>query len=402
MKARPARAALAAASALVVMISGTALMAEFTRKVKQSEDEARKQLAAFAATYSTREQWQARAATIRRGILRGAGLVPPPVPCPLKPIIRGRKVCDGYTVENVAFESLAGFFVTGNLYRPTAPKGKLAGILCPHGHFHPTIGGGRFRASMQQRCATLARMGAVVLAYDMVGWGESDQTSHKDPIVLALQLNNSIRAVDFLISRTRVDAGRIGVTGASGGGTQTFLLTAVDDRIAAAAPCVMVSAHFFGGCVCESGMPIHRSPDHETNNCEIAALAAPRPLLLISDGADWTKNNPTVEFPHIRGVYRLFGAEGKVSNVHLSREKHDYGPSKRQAAYAFFARHLGLSTAGLARADGTVSEDGIRIVPTDALRVFTDRHPRPAGALEGAGAVAAALKKAQALRRDGT
>ena len=372
-------------------------MAQFKRKTKQSEGEARKQLAAFAATYTTRDQWLTRARTIRKGILRGAGLSPMPAPCPLKPIIHSRKACHGYTVENVAFESLGGFFVTGNLYRPAKLNGKAAGILCPHGHFRPTVGGGRFRASMQMRCATLARMGAVVFAYDMVGWGESNQTSHRnDPNVLAFQLLNSIRAIDFLIAQPNVDPKRIGVTGASGGGTQTFLLTAVDDRIAASAPCVMVSAHFFGGCVCESGMPIHRSGDHETNNCEIAALAAPRPQVLISNGSDWTKNNPAVELPHIRGVYALFGAEANITNAHFPKEKHDYGPSKRRAAYAFFARHLKLSTRGLTGKDGAVSEDGIRIFPTDALRVFTEKHPRPANALKDGKAIAAALKKAQA------
>lgn len=312
-----------------------------------SETEAKEQIARIRATHNSLEQWEDRAAAIRKQILVGSKLEPLPKRTPLNPIIKNKRNYKGYSVEAAAIEALPGFFVYGSLYRPIGFEGKRPGILCPHGHARKSNshGGGRLRPDQQNRCATLARMGAVVFSYDMIGFGDSEQVGwkHSHKQALTLQTWSSIRALDFLISLPEVDSTNIGVTGCSGGGTQTFLLTALDERVKVSVPVVMVSAHFFGGCHCESGMPIHKTANLETNNAEIAALAAPRPMKLISVGGDWTKNTPEVEYPFIQSIYKYYNAECQVENTHFPKEKHGYEFIKRQAMYPFMVKHLGLN-----------------------------------------------------------
>ncbi len=348
-----------------------------------TEDEAALMMKKFGESWDDIASWEKRADIIRQGIIEGMQLDEmPDIKENFNPIISNTRTMDGYTVENIAIESFPGFYITGNLYRPLDAEARNPAILCTHGHKSNR----GMTKNLQIRCAALARMGAIVFAYDMVGRGAAAQVRHTIPISLLLQTWNSHRVLEYLLSRPDVDATRIGMTGESGGATQTFILAAIDERIKVSVPVAQVSAHFFGGCVGESGMPIHKSDHHQTNNVEIAALCAPRPMLLISDGADWTRNTPLVEYPYIQKVYALYDAGHKVKNVHFPTEKHDYGYSKRAAAYIFLAHYLQLDLDQLPYDEG-FQEDFVTILPNEQLQVFSDENPMPAEALMGDEAV---------------
>jgi dienelactone hydrolase len=329
--------------------------------------------------YRTKEEWQARAEHLRKQILFSAGLWPMPERAPLKPVIFGKVDRGDHTIEKVYFESLPGYYVTGNLYRPKNATGKLPGVLTPHGHWTY----GRFENSPLNsgpgRAANFARQGYVAFSYDMVGYGDNTAISHRfadhnatrrealwGVTMLGLQLWNSIRSVDLLISLPEVDPERIACTGESGGGTQTFLLMAIDDRIKLAAPVNMISFHMQGGSLCENAPNLRI----ETNNVEFGALMAPRPLMLVSATGDWTKNTMSSEYPAIRSIYRLFGAEDKVTAVQMDAP-HNYNQESREAVYGWFA-HWFLGR----KETGPIRERGTSIPPLSDIMVFFSR-PRP-------------------------
>ena len=332
--------------------------------------------------YATADAWSRRRAELREGFLKGAKLWPLPQKTHLNPILHSRREYEDYSVENVALETVPGFYSTGNLYRPRPEPWDSPVVLCPHGHFE----GGRFRPDHQIRCAHFARMGATVFSYSMVGYQDSQQMVHKNPLALTLQTWNSIRVVDYLTDLSGVDPKRVGVTGASGGGTQTFFLTFLDDRVKVSAPVVIVYpwSPLTNGCVCEGvGSSIMQDPD--TNAIELSASAVPRPQLLISvGGEDPTHNFPSVGFPFIQKIYALHGCEDRVENVHFESEGHDYGPSKRRAAYAFFARYLELEL---------LEEDTqrVRVESSEKMAVFNPRYPLPDHAARGSEQVAEAV-----------
>jgi dienelactone hydrolase len=322
--------------------------------------------------FTSLDDWKPRAAYLREHILASAGLLPSPEKTPLNPVVFDEIDHKDYTVSKVYFESLPGFLVTGNLYRPIG-DGPFPAVLSPHGHWAYGRLENTDLNSGPGRAINLARQGFVVFTYDMVGYNDSQQLPHRtfsgtreylwSLSVGGLQLWDSIRSLDFLESLPYVKRDAIGVTGESGGGTQTFLLAAVDDRVAVAVPVNMISLHMQGGCICENPPGLRL----DTNNVEIAATIAPRPLLMVSATGDWTNETMALEYPAVRAIYGLFGAADHVKAVQFKAE-HNYNKDSREAMYAWMARWLQHQPADVVREEKAFTPDA----PPDLL-VFHHR-----------------------------
>ncbi len=319
-----------------------------------------------------RQAWLDRAEHVRTQLRVATGLWPMWPKTEMSPRVFGKLDRDGYTIEKVVLETLPGFTLSGNLYRPEGKAGRLPLMLCPHGHWKD----GRVQVDVQSRCIWWAkRMGCVVFMYDMVGYNDSKPFGHEflnDRLrrwglsLVSLQTWNSIRALDWALTLPDVDPARVGITGESGGGTQTFLLTALDQRIKACAPVVMVSHKMQGGCVCENCAGLRIG----TDNVEIAALAAPRPMKLVGAN-DWTDETLVFEYPTLVGIYALLGSPDRLSADKFEFE-HNYNQTTRNAVYAFLGKWL----VGIADPAST-SEGKVEPEKPEALWTFDKDHPAP-------------------------
>ena len=337
----------------------------------------------IAAQYQNLQQWELRKQMLKPQLMEALGLSRMPKPVASKPILTPVRKFDGYTVQNIALEILPGVYINGSLYKPEKYKGKIPVILNPDGHWEKQ----RYRPDCQYRCAALARMGAMAFSYDLFAWGESmlqfKYEDHRKSLAMTIQVLGSIRILDYLLSLKDADTSRVGITGGSGAGSHTVLMTAIDDRIKVSAPVLAVSSYFYGGCPCESGMPIHAC-GNGTDNVEIAAMAAPRPQLLVSDGGDWTDRMPEHDFPYLQKMYAMYGVKGNVENVHLPAEHHDFGINKRVAVYHFMAKYMGLDIKAIQDSEGNTDESKITIEPETAMYVFGDKGEKlPADAIKG-------------------
>lgn len=351
-------------------------------------------LAYLNGLYNDQTSWEARKDSLKEGFKVALGLTPMPQPSGKPAIIVGKRRYKQYSVENVALEVLPGVFTLGNVYRPLKPR-RCPVIINPIGHFPE----GHYNPDIQRRCAMQASMGAIAVTYNLFGWGESmlqfDYAWHRTPIAQTIQTLSTIRWMDYLLALPEADADHVGITGGSGGGSQTMMVTALDDRITCSVPVVMTSSWFVGGCPCESGRPVHLCGGG-TNNAEVAALCAPRPLLIVSDGKDWTSEVPWLEFPFIQRIYGFYNRPDRVENAHFAEEGHDYGPSKRQAAYRFLAKHLNLDSTKVQRPDGFYDESNVVVEAKEVMYVFGPKGERfPAHAVKDLNTLETVLETAK-------
>jgi dienelactone hydrolase len=362
------------------------------------------------------EEWAQRAARLRLRVKVATGMWPTPTRSPLHLVVHGRVERPEYTVEKVYFESLPGHFVTGSLYRPRGRSGPHPAVLSPHGHAEDgrfndvglagvreqiASGAERFevggRHPLQARAVQLARMGCVVLQYDMEGYADSVQLEHRGlgvrarmntasrwgfsspqaelrlQSLMGLQTWNSTRALDVLLSLPDVDPSRVAVEGHSGGGTQTFILAAIDDRPTVLFPAVMVSTAMQGGCQCENASLLRIG----AGNVDIAGLVAPRPLGMTAAN-DWTLEMETKGFPDLARLYDMLGAPGRVSLATFPQFGHNYNSVSRTVMYGWLNRHLGLGF------EEPVLERDYEPLSREEASVWDGAHPAPAGDAVGA------------------
>ncbi|MCB1233218.1 MAG: acetylxylan esterase, partial [Verrucomicrobiae bacterium] len=369
---------------------------------------------------ASKAEWEQRQRDIRDRVQLASGLWPMPTKTPLNAIVHGKVDGDGFTVERVILESFPGHFVTGSLFRPAGDSlaigekdGKRPAVLCPHGHWKDgrfydsgdaqalaqiAEGGERFVAAAHNpivaRCVQLARMGCVVFVYDMIGYADSIQfAEHRrgpresmtsdemgkwgfvSPRAVGhlqtnfgLQTWNSVRALDFILGLEGVDPSRVLVTGASGGGTQTLMLTAIDDRVTASFPCVMPSTAMQGGCTCENTHLLRIGQ----GNIDIAAASAPRPLGMTA-ADDWTIELETKGYPDLKNLYEMVGAPKNYEAHFNTHFKHNYNHVSRTQMYQFVNQHFHLGLKA------PVLERDFEFLGKPELTVWTDDHPAPTG-----------------------
>lgn len=328
----------------------------------------RRSLEAFAAgdrdrdAIVTREQLETRRKTMRAKLLDQLGGLPA-TDTPLEPCIKGTVAFDGYRVEKIVYQSRPHTFVTANLYIPDdlrSPGGAVV-FVCGHDPLAKHSDG------YQKVCQYLVGAGLIVMAIDPIGQGErlsyydpdsemttvgwgTDEHEHAGeqcwPLgdgIARYFLHDIVRAIDYLCTRPEVDPGKIGITGNSGGGTQTSLAMMVDDRIAAAAPGTFLSSR---EAILLSGKPQDAEQiwpgltacgfDHE----DILLAMAPRPVLVLASTEDFFPIEGTRRT--VERCRRFWTLYGEASQLVLFEDEavHQYTERHAQEAALFFAKHL--------------------------------------------------------------
>lgn len=320
---------------------------------------------------------------VREALLNSLGLNPFPEKTPLNAKTLGRLERPGYSIEKVIFESRPGFFVTSNVYVPDGIRQPAPAVVCPTGHWMKT--GKMDPTHVQPRCIGLAKRGYVALAYDPIGQGERLVPGNHHSLGftsflfgacnMGWMVWDSMRAIDYLTARPDVDPSRIGITGASGGGANTFYTTAVDKRIRAAVPVVFVCTYLewfrYGGdnCICDH-LPGFMARFEEF---EVFSLISPRPMLILNSYPDdgYPVSGARVAFAAARKIYQLLKSAENVDYREL-QTPHGYLRPEREAMYGWFDHFL---KGNPSREPQT--EEAIEVVPAESSALHCFPHGTP-------------------------
>jgi hypothetical protein len=310
------------------------------------------------ADIKTRADWTSQRAELRRQYQEMLGLWPMPERTDLKPVITGKLDHEEFTVEKLQFQASPGLYCTASLFLPKNSAKPAPTILYECGHWKLITNGISYgnKAAYQADGAWFARNGYVCLVLDTVLAGEI-QGIHTGTRDHGLWWWNSrgytpagveawfgIRALDYLSTRPEVDTNRFGITGHSGGGAYSWAVTALDDRIKVAAPLAGMAdlhAHVVEGIMdshCDCNFPINY---YRWDFPQIAALAAPRPLLIGGTDTDRLFNLENTLRIHdkVRRIYELHKATDKLGLV-IGPGGHDETPELQLAVLRWFNRHL--------------------------------------------------------------
>jgi len=314
----------------------------------------RRQAAEFRAgdkAPQTLAEWEQRRSELRRQMLTAWGGFPEK-PCPLEPRILATLQRDGYRVEKIVFQTRPGVWMTANAYVPETP-GRLPAVLVVHGHWRLA----KQEPVVQARCLGLVQLGFFVLAVDAFGAGERGLGKalgeyHGEMVaatllpvglpLCGLQVYENQRAVDYLLTRPEVDANRLGITGASGGGNQTMYAGAWDDRFGAVVPVCSVGNYqaYLGAacCMCE----VVPGALQFTEEGNVLGLTAPRGLLVVNatrDAVQFSVAEARKSVAWAQPIFKLYGRPDHLKHATFE-SPHDYNQAMREAMYGWMTRHL--------------------------------------------------------------
>lgn len=347
------------------------------------EAETEKLASASLSPYDSKEAWEQDRDTHRQHLFEMLGLDPVPEKTPLQPVVTGTVDHDGIVVERVHFQSRPGLYVTGNFYRPKEQSGPLPAILYVCGHGRVKKGDISYgnKTHYQHHGAWFARNGYVCLTIDTLQLGEIEGIHHgtyrhgrwwwnsRGYTPAGVEAWNCIRSLDYLQSRSEVDGERMGVTGRSGGGAYSWWIAALDERIKCAVPVAGITSlqnHVVDGCVEGHCDCMYMVNTYRWDYAQVAALVAPRPLLISNTDKDriFPLDGVVDVYSKVRRIYELYGKRDHIG-LQITEGPHKDTQELRIHAFHWFNRFLKGE-------DPLIEDAAVKLFEPEQLRVFDD------------------------------